>query len=137
MRDSEFQVAVEPFSGPSLRPRQEFPEERDAAVLQRESFAVHERQVQEHALVGHQGAILPGIDPGQSQLRGLCVRGEHARTPTEHVARELVEQHDERDTASGCGGPASEPARNPLSVRHGELLAQHLVKVRVFLPPAR
>src|ERR1700730_13339952 len=75
-------------------------------LLQR--FGVLERQVNEHALHGLHASIEAARD---SMLRGAerdGVRREGARRAAIHVARELVEQHDESETVRGGSLPLRE-----------------------------
>src|SRR5690606_30927593 len=68
-------------------------------------LAVLERQIEEDAPLGRKLEIEAAADRAARHRQGAGVAREGGRRVAEHVARELVEQDDERQRAFGRVGP--------------------------------
>ena len=66
-----------------------------------QQLAVLERQIGEHALHRQHAAVESGGNCVPRRLQGKWIGGESARRAAKHVARELIEQNDEREAVSG------------------------------------
>src|SRR5688572_30621829 len=107
------------------------------AQLIRQRLAVLERQIDEQALHRQQLAVVCLRQRMARGLEGERVGGEGARRAAEHVARKLVEQHDERQAIAWRLLPAREPAGSRRFVRGKEAVAHLLVERLAFFEPAR
>ena len=63
-------------------------------------FAMFERKVQEHSHYRGQLAVKSSCDSVAGQFTRLCVSCERPGCAAEHVARELIEQQNQRETTS-------------------------------------
>jgi len=78
--------------------------------LQDEILGVRERHREEDALVEGQALVHARLEPRDGQALGRGVLRERERRAPEHVARELVEQDDEREPVARGLGPRVELA---------------------------
>jgi hypothetical protein len=112
-------------------------EQLDAAILIGERLAVHERHVEEGALVVSQLAIDAERDALGRDLGGPRVAVVRAPGAAEHVARELVEHDDERQPPARRGQPGVALAGGHRLVQGVEAIADELIELGILAPPAR
>ena len=91
-----------------LRKPLEWPGEVAGALLVFQGFAVLEGQVSEQALHGKIAFVVALRHGVPCRAKSQGIRREGARRAAEHVARELVEQNDERQAGLRLGLPAGE-----------------------------
>jgi len=82
----------------------------DAARLDRGVLGVLERQIEDAALEQAELVVEARVDAGRRQLQRVRVGGEGLGLSAVDVARELVEQHDQRQPAARARGPVIELA---------------------------
>jgi hypothetical protein len=111
-------------------------EQRHRAVLHRHRLAVHERHVEEDALVAGQRAVVAAVEPLEGELESARVAGEGGRLAAVHVAGELVEHEDLRQPPARLSQPVVELAPANRLVHAGEPGPDLLVEGEVLLPPA-
>src|SRR3954453_12834278 len=75
-------------------------EQADRLILVREILGMFERQVDEDPLDGGERRVEAGGDHAARDVPGVRVGGERLGRTPEHIARQLIEQYDQREPAS-------------------------------------
>src|SRR5450631_3385187 len=109
---------------------------RKAALLIGEVFRVFEWQIKEAAQLGWHLAIEAAHQGAGGNCPRQWIADEGARLPAEHVARELIEQNEQRQRAFRVGFPSGEFAGGGSFVNFKEAAANVVVESGVLLEPA-
>jgi len=97
---------------------------------------VLERQVYEHTLQRPHGAVVALRERVLRDVQRQRIGGKGARRATEHVARELIEQNDQRQAIARLVFPVRELAGGGLAVEREEARADLGVEGRALFEPA-
>src|SRR5215216_8033513 len=111
------------------------PEELHGPALVFQVLAVHERHVEEPALYRRQLPVVGMLHRVPGRLARFLVCGVHPRVTAIHVARELVEDDDERQAASRLVLPVVKVARGGLLVNGLEALPDLTIEPGIFGEP--
>src|SRR5262249_44917668 len=98
-------------------------------------FAVHERQVDEHALDREKELIVSPLYKRGGNLTSERVGGEGTRITAEHIARKLVKKDDKRQTRLGHFFPAHQLPFHSHLIVAGEAIPDFLVELGIVGEP--
>jgi len=96
---------------------------------------MYERKIEEHAQVLSDSRVVAAVDRHSSKVPRKRIGGEHVRGAMA-VARELVEQHHERQRTLGGVGPMIKLASGGREMQRFEANMKIGVKERLFYQPS-
>lgn len=107
----------------------------DAAILQFDRFGMLQRQITEHALDAPQFALGTAVDQFQCQLQRQRITGKGPGRVAMDVARELVKQQDQRQTAARRFSPVFMQAGGRGIDQRAKTRAHFRINCCILAPP--
>lgn len=117
------------------RSRQARFEQHHRAFLNCEIFGMHERHIKEGALLRRVKEIETPAERLARDVERRCVLGESGRRVAIDIARELVEQNDQRERMARMRAPRVQPLRCSGAMKRAETLADPCIKRSVAAEP--